>query len=122
MSIDEIRRKAKESVSLVDDEVFEQSVQPRKSPTPPPHTLTPTPVSPPPSHQQPISGSDPKDELLDGLEIDNQLAQLNLSELNSLDDDIGENAKMSNLSQMPHIEQNKPKSLFDKGLDSARKR
>ena len=32
MSIDEIRRKAKESVSLVDDEVFEQTVQPRKSP------------------------------------------------------------------------------------------
>ena len=32
MSIDEIRRKAKESVSLVDDEVFEQTVKPRKSP------------------------------------------------------------------------------------------
>ena len=32
MSIDEIRRKAKESVSLVDDEVFEQTIKPSKSP------------------------------------------------------------------------------------------
>ena len=32
MSIDEIRRKAKESVSLVDDEVFERTIQPSKSP------------------------------------------------------------------------------------------
>ena len=62
-----------------------------KSPTPPPRTLTPTPAPPsPPPQQQPISGSYPKEQLLDGLEIDNQLAQLNLSELNSLDDDIGE--------------------------------
>ena len=135
MSIDEIRRRAKESVSLIDDEVFEQKSPIKEKPTVTPliqpeadksrslRSPTPEPINHVSHHVPTKPAFDSLDaEIEKETKIENQLDQLNLEELNSLHDDIGESHKMGNNLEMPNFTQQKPRSLYDKALDSARRR
>merc|ERR1711892_1057910 len=160
MTIDEIRRRARENVSLIDDDVFvapkktSNGVTPTKTvkelaahnkpqidsqidktSTPPPDEISSTKLAEPtvsPPHQHSLEAAttdatkDTAKPIVTSIDdsIDDRLAQLNLDELNSLHDDIGERAQMNNYREMPNLDQRNQKrvSLFDKALDSARRR